>query len=211
MTELGCHSTALGPDLNSVNPGSASAERKGARVARQRCAPGPTPGAVLCPAVRRGALQTVGRPAPASASGARGPPLLRAPLSSLPRPRPWPPANPEHRPTSSPRGCGGSWIGPPGACADTPPPPPRVVGARALVGSVPGCPPPRSPPLARSHSQLHLGTERLRGPSLRGGPGRPGTGSRHWIWGLRLVWLRPEGRRGNPAQEPGLREDPRRI
>lgn len=123
VTELGCHSTALGPDLNSVNPGSASAERKGARVARQRCAPGPTPGAVLCPAVRRGALQTVGRPAPASASGARGPPLLRAPLSSLPRPRPWPPANPEHRPTSSPRGCGGSWIGPPGACADTPPPP----------------------------------------------------------------------------------------
>lgn len=159
--------TALGPDLKPLTAGQPlrrergrTSPRSGARRDRRRepsCAR-PSGG---------GHCRPRANPAPASASGARGPPLRRAPLPSR--------SGPSHYPRPGP-GALTSLLP-----ARRPGKPDRA--ARVLRGHPPSgrCAGPGrlcAPPSARSHSHLHLGTERLQAPGLPG-----------WAWPPPL-WVR---------------------
>lgn len=149
--------------LNSLTPRQPQRRGRGRTSPTQRCgARDLRPGAVLCPAVRRGALQTARRAAPASTSGRPGAaapwcgPLAPAPAAATPGPGVQSSLR-ARKQDRGPRGLSGH----------------RPGGrARTEVSSAYGCP--RAPPCAHLH--LHLGTERLRGPGLPG-----------WIW---LSWHR---------------------
>lgn len=184
--------------LNSVTPGQPQRRGRGRTSPTQRCgARDLRPGAVLCPAVRRGALQTARRAAPASTSGRPGAaapgcgPLAPAPAAATPGPgvqtrlR----AGKQDR---GPRGLSGHRPGGKGR------------GPRSALHM--GAPAPRP-------ARTYISTWAPKGSGVqvfRDGYGCPGTGPRQNRGDLHSSGS-DRRRRGNAAREPGLWEDPQRI